>query len=207
MKFSIELKILIALIAAAAVMWYTFSSRDNMNKVVVSTLMSGQNCSIESLDPIYTNALITAGTYGIFNKNLTPKEISKVFWYTHFDRKVVNVKILKKSVLNKDDLNSLFSKYAFVSSKSAEILKKDGYVKDADYKKINSNLDNYNIATIQTMLSTRKGLPQFSAYKLKVNLEFDNGKNEERDIVVMRVASSATGQPYKHLRWAISWIS
>jgi len=207
LKLSIELKILIVLLAVAAVMWFIFSSGDNMNKVVVSTLMSGQNCNIDHLDPIYTTAFVTAGTYGIFSKNLTPKEISKVFWYTYFDRKIVNVKILKKSLINKKDLNSFFSKYVFVSSKSAEILKKDGYIKDTDYKKINSTLDNYNIATVQTMLSTRKGLPQFSAYKLKVALKFDNGKSEERDIVVMRVVSSATGQPYKYLRWAISWIS
>lgn len=207
MKLSIELKILIVLLAAAAVMWFIFSSGDNMDKVVVSTLMSGQNCSIDHLDPIYTTALVTAGTYGIFSKNLTPKEISKVFWYTHFDRKIVDVKILKKSLINKKDLNSFFSNYVFVNSKSAKILKKDGYVENTDYKKINSTLDNYNIATVQTMLSTRKGLPQFSAYKLKVELKFDDGKSEERDVVVMRVVSSATGQPYKYLRWAISWIS
>jgi len=207
LKFSTELKILIVLLAVAAVMWFAYVSGDNVDKVVVSTLVSGQRCNINHIDPIYTTALITAGTYGIFNKNLTPEEISKIFWYTHFDRKVVNAKILEKHKLDEKEIDSLFSNYVFVNPESVKILKMDGYVKNTNYKAINSTLDNYNIATIQTMLSTRKGIPQFAAYRMKVDLKFSDGKSEERDIVVMRVISSATGQPYKYLRWAISWIS
>ncbi len=207
MKISTELKIFIVLVAIAVGMWLVFSLGDNMDKVVIGVITNGPNANMDHLDPIYTNALITAGTYEIISQNISQQDISKLFWKTYLDRKVKSVKVLKKVKLNKEDLIKVFQNYVFVNSTSLAFLKKTGYVdKSINADQLNSRLLNYNKSTVQTMLSVREGIPQFAAYKLETELTFEDGKSEKRDVIVMRVISSATGQPYKHLRWAVSKI-
>ncbi len=204
---STELKILLALVAVAVGMWLIFSLNDNMGKTVAGVITAGPNANMDRLDPIYTNALVTAGTYKIMSKNLSQKAVSRTFWNTYLGQSVKSVKVLKRVKLNKEDLKKAFQDYTFVNSKSLIFLKKAGYVaENTNAVKLNSRLRNYNISTIQTMLSVREGIPQFVAYRLETELTFDNGKSEKRNVIVMRVVSSATGEPYKHLRWAVSKI-
>lgn len=207
MKISTELKILISLVLVAVGMWLVFSMGDNMGKAVTGVITAGPNANMDHLDPIYTNALVTAGTYEIISKNLSQEDVSKMFWNTYLGKNVKSVKILKKVKLNKEDLKKAFQDYTFVNSNSLAFLEKAGYVgKNVQASQLNSRLLNYNKSTIQTMLSVREGIPQFVAYKLETEFTFDNGKSEKRNVIVMRVISSATGQPYKHLRWAVSKV-
>lgn len=207
MKISTELKILIALVAIAVGMWFVFSISDNMDKTVADVLTTGPKANLDHLDPIYTNALVTAGTYEIISKNLSQEDVSKMFWNTYLSKNVKSVKILRRVKLTKEDLKKVFQDYTFVNSNSLVFLEKAGYVgKNIDGNQLNSRLLNYNNSTIQTMLSVREGIPQFAAYRVEVELTLDNGKSEKCNVIVMRVVSSATGQPYKHLRWAVSKI-
>ena len=207
MKISTELKIFIVLVAIAVGMWFVFSVSDNMDKTVAGVLTTGPKANIDHLDPIYTNALVTAGTYEIISKNLSQEDVSKMFWNTYLSESVKAVKVLRRVKLTKEDLKKAFQDYTFVNSSSLAFLEKTGYVgKNINASQLNSRLLNYNNSTIQTMLSVREGIPQFVAYRLEVELTLDNGKSEKRNVIVMRVVSSATGQPYKHLRWAISKV-
>ncbi len=207
MKISTELKILIALVAGAIALWGVFALSANFTKTVNDVLVNGTHASIDEIDPIYTNALMNAGTYQIIAKNVSESEIAKSFWLTYVGKDVKDVKILKKAKLSKEEVNQAFKNYTFVNAKSLEFLKKNGYVtKDLNAQQLNTLLANYNISTIQTMLNAREDIPQFTAYKLEVQLSFKDGSTKNANVLVMRAISSATGQPYKHLRWVVSKV-
>jgi hypothetical protein len=207
LKLSTELKILIALVAGAIVLWGVYALDDNFTKTVNDVLVNGERASVEEIDPIYTNALMNAGTYQIISKNISESDIAKTFWLTYVGKDVKSIKILNKTKLSKAQVTAAFKGYTFVNSENLDFLKKNGYVKkDISVQQLNTLLSNYNLSTIQTMLNTREGIPQFSAYELKVRLTFKDNSTKDVKVIAMRAISSATGQPYKHLRWAVSKV-
>ncbi len=207
MKLSTELKILIAVVAGAIVLWGIYALSDNLTKTVSDVLVNGSNASIEEIDPVYTNALMNAGTYQIISKNISKNDIAKTFWLAYVGKKIKSIKIVKKTKLSKAQVNEAFKGYVFVNSKNFDFLKNSGYVtKKITAQQLNMMLSNYNLSTIQTMLNTREGIPQFAAYKLKVQVNLEDGNTEDLNVIIMRAISSATGQPYKHLRWVVSKV-
>ncbi len=207
MKISTELKILIALVIGAVVLWGIYAMNNSFEKTLKAVLEKGSNASMDNIDPIYTNALMSAGTYEITSKNLPQSKVAEAFWLTYVGKEVQSVKILGKKELTKKELNGYFKNYTFVNDKTLDFLKKFGYVKkDISAKELNTLLSNYNISSIQTMLTAREDIPQFAAYKVEVLTKFKDGTSEKMDVIVTRAISSATGQPYKHLRWVVSEI-
>ncbi len=207
MKLSTELKILIAVIVGAIVLWGIYALSDNFTKTLTDVIVKGRGASIEEIDPIYTNALMNAGTYQIISKNVSKEDIAKNFWLTYVGKDVSSIKIIKKTKLSKAQVNDAFKGYTFVNDESFDFLKKAGYVtKNLTAQQLNTSLSNYNLSTIQTMLNTREGIPQFVAYKLEVQMTFKDGNSKNANVIIMRAISSATGQPYKHLRWVVSKV-
>ena len=207
MKLSTELKILIALVAAAVVLWGMYALNDNLTKTVNDVLVNGERASVEEIDPIYTNALMNAGTYQIISKNISKSDIAKAFWLTYVGKNVKSIEILNKAKLSKAQVTAAFKDYTFVNPENLNFLKKSGYVKkDISAQQLNTLIFNYNLSTIQTMLNAREGIPQFSAYELKVQLTFKDNSTKDVNVIAMRAISSATGQPYKHLRWVVSKV-
>ncbi len=207
MKFSIELKILIALILGALVLWGIYTMGNDPMKTLKGVIEKGPNACMDNIDPIYTNALMSAGTYQIISKNIPQNEVAKTFWLTYLGKEVQSVKILKKERLTKKELSAYFKNYTFVNDNALEFLKKADYVKQTtNARALNTLISNYNISTIQTMLSAREEIPQFAAYKVDLTIKFKDGTSKNMMAIVTRAISSATGQPYKHLRWVVSEI-
>ncbi len=207
MKFTIELKILIGIVLAAVVMWFVFSTGDNLDKTVTNLLIEGPEANLDHIDPIFTNAVLGAGTYGILSKNVDKGEVPQLFWFNTVDQKVKSAKIVGKTVLNGTEIQNLFSNYSFIGEKTFDFLKTNGYTSSANATALNTQFVNYNVASIQNLLTAREKIPQFEAFRFKVDLTFENGTTKEVEVYAMRAISSATSEPYKHMRWVVSWIS
>ncbi len=205
MKFSIELKILISVILVGVVMWLIFSLGDTPDKVINNVFLSNGKANIEDVDPIYTNAMINANTYGLVNKRIPVSEIPQLFFSTYIDQKVQSLKIIKQESLDATEIAKIFSNYTFVNSSTLMVMKNLG-IESTNATALNSNFQNYNIASIQSMLQAREKIPQFAAFNYTIEAQLSSGARNTFHVIVMRAISSATGEPYKHLRWVVSYI-
>ncbi len=206
MKISIEFKILIGLVAAALVLWLVFSLEDTTNRTISNIFMRGSKANIENIDPIYTNAMINAKNYGFFSSNVKVSSIPELFWSTYIGKQVKNVSVIGRQTLDATQIQAFFSNYTFINTNTLKALKDMGLVNSDDATSMNANFLNYNMASIQSMLQTREKIPEFAAYNYDLNVKFSDESQKEMHAVVMRVISSATGEPYKHMRWAVSVI-
>ncbi len=205
MKLSIELKILIGFIAGALILWLIFALGDTTGGTINNVFLTNGKANIENIDPIYTNAMVNAQTYGLVNQNIQPSVIPELFFATYIGTNVKSIKILSQKSISATEIANVFSNYTFVTNSTIGIMKKYGIVQTANASSLNSNFQNYNVASIQSMLSEREKIPQFAAYDYTIELHTVGGI-ERIHAIVMRAISSATGQPYKHLRWVVSYV-
>ncbi|BBJ27772.1 hypothetical protein [Athalassotoga saccharophila] len=204
MKFSIELKILIGFLAGAVILWLIFALGDTTGNTINNVFLTNGRANIENIDPIYTNAMINAKTYGLVNQNIEPSVIPELFFATYIGTNVKSIKILSQKSIGSTEIANIFSNYTFVTNSTIEIMKKYGIVQTANASSLNSNFQNYNVASIQSMLAEREKIPQFAAYDYTI--EITANRVEKVHVIVMRALSSAMGQPYKHLRWVVSYV-
>ncbi len=197
-----ELKILIGVLVVGLVMWLIFSLGDTPDKVINNVFLSDGKANIEDIDPIYTNAMINAKTYGLVSNAITVSEIPQLFFSTYIGQKVQSLKIIKRESIGTSEIAKIFSNYTFVNSFTLNVMKD----KTKNATALNSNFQNYNLASIQSMLQEREKIPQFAAFNYTIDVRFASGSRESFHVIVMRAISSATGEPYKHLRWVVSYI-
>lgn len=205
MKISIEIKILIGLVVSAAIMWLIFSLGDTPDGTIKDVFLKNGRINIENIDPIYTNAMINAKNYGLADRVISKSEISQFFFLTYIGKNVKEIKVEKRKTISATEIASIFSNYTFINVRTFESMKKLGIVKSGDATSLNSNFQNYNLSSIQSMLQAREKIPQFAAYDYEINVKFASG-SELLHVIVMRAISSATGEPYKHLRWVVSYV-
>jgi hypothetical protein len=206
LKLSIEVKILIGFVAAGIIMWLIFSLGDTPERTLNDVILSGKNATIENIDPIYTNAMLNAKNYGLVNHNIHVSEIPELFFTTYIGTKVNSLKVIGSQTLNATKIQNIFSNYIFINPPSFQLLEKKGLIQSGNATQLNTSFLSYNTASIQTMLQDREKIPEFSAYDFDVEVHFLNGTTKDLHVIVMRVISSATGEPYKHFRWAVSYI-
>ncbi len=206
MKLSIELKILIGFIAVAIVMWLIFALGDTPDKVINNVFLSNGKANIENVDPIYTNAMINAKTYGLVNKTITVSEIPQLFFSTYIGTAVKNLNVVSKKSIGATEIANIFSNYTFVNPSTFKMMKSLGIVQSGSATTLNSSFQNYNIASIQSMLTAREKIPQFAAYTYTIEVQLASGSKETFHAIIMRAISSATGEPYKHVRWVVSYV-
>ncbi len=205
MKFSIELKILIGFLAGAVILWLIFALGDTTGNTIDNVFLTNGNANIENIDPIYTNAMINAKTYGLVDQSIQTSVIPELFFATYIGTNVKSLKVISQKSIGSTEISNIFSNYTFITNSTIEIMKKHGIVRTADASLLNASFQNYNVASIQSMLSEREKIPQFAAYDYTIELHTAGGV-ERVHAIVMRALSSATGQPYKHLRWVVSYV-
>lgn len=197
-----ELKILIGFLATAVILWLIFSLGDTPMGTINNVFLTGGKADIENIDPIYTNAMVNAKTYGLVNKDISASMIPELFFSTYIGTNVKSIKFIEQKSISATDISKIFSNYTFIDNSTNELMKKYGIIQTMNATALNATFQNYNVASIQSMLDEREKIPQFAAYDYTLEL---NG-NQQVHAIVMRAISSAMGQPYKHLRWVVSYV-
>lgn len=199
------MKILIGLVVSAAIMWLIFSMGDTPDGTIKDVFLKNGRANIENIDPIYTNAMINAKTYGLVDHVISKSEISQFFFSTYIGKDVKEINIEQRKTIGATEIASIFSNYTFINTFTLESMQKFGILKSGNATSLNSNFQNYNLSSIQSMLQAREKIPQFAAYNYTVKVQFTSG-TEILHAIVMRAISSASGEPYKHVRWVVSYI-